>query len=110
MALDDDKQEMWYKIMDQQVSFTILAKPNAKRTALVAINDQGMVISLHAKPHQGEANKELINFLSGLLQLPKSQIILQRGEKGKHKQVIVPLTEKIKKLINYPGQFISAVK
>ncbi len=101
---------MWYKLIDQQVSLFILAKPNAKRTAIVAVNDQELVISLHAKAHQGEANKELIGFLSKILQLPKSQVILQRGEKSKHKHVVVPYTGITKILINQPEQFISSIK
>lgn len=97
---------MWFKIENQQVKINILAKPNAKKTALLGISDQGLNISLHAKPHKGEANKELISYLAKLFKLPKNQIILQRGEGSKHKQVIVPLTDKVKELLDEPDRFI----
>lgn len=91
---------MWFKIQNQQVRISILAKPNAKKTAFLGISEQGLIISLHAKPHQGEANKELIVYLAKLFHLPKSQIILQKGEKSRNKQVIMPLTDNVQKLIN----------
>jgi uncharacterized protein (TIGR00251 family) len=96
----------WFKIEKQQVKITILAKPNAKKTALVGLNEQGLQISLHAMPQEGEANKELIAYLSKLLKVPKSQIILQRGEGSRHKQVLLPLTDKVQELLDEPNRFI----
>ena len=71
------------------------------------VSNQGLHITLHAKPHQGEANKELIAYLAKLFRLPKSQITLQRGQGSKYKQVIVPLTAMIQQLLDNPDQFIS---
>jgi uncharacterized protein YggU (UPF0235/DUF167 family) len=51
-------------------------------------------------PHQGEANKELITYLAKLFHLPKTQVILQKGEGGRYKQVVVPLTDAVQKIIN----------
>ena len=45
-----------------QVELHIFAKPNAKKTSLVIINEQGINIALRAKPQQDKANKELITF------------------------------------------------
>lgn len=97
---------MWFKIVKQQVELFILAKPNAKKTMLLSVSDQELHIAIHAKPHKGEANKELISYLAKLLQLPKSQIILQSGEGGKHKRVMVPLTEGVQRLLDDPTQYI----
>jgi uncharacterized protein (TIGR00251 family) len=87
--------KMWYKIHDQEVTITIYAKPRAKRTALLKIDENGLHISLHAKPVEGEANHELINYLAKLFNLPKNQIILKKGEGSKHKIISVPYTQKI---------------
>lgn len=91
---------MWFKIQNQQVVINILVKTNAKTTALLGSSEQGLLISLHAKPHQGAANKELISYLAKLFHLPKTQIILQSGEKSRHKRVVVPFTENVKKFIS----------
>ncbi len=97
---------MWYSIKDQCVMLRIYAKPNAKKSALVEQSEQGLHVSLHAKPQEGAANKALIAFLSVLLKLPKSQIHLQRGEQSRHKWVSVPLTERVQALLDDPRAFI----
>ncbi len=97
---------MWYQIQDQQVKLSILAKPNAKKSALLKVDHQGLHIALHAKPHNEEANKELIIYLGKLLQLPKSKIILQQGKGSRHKKIVVPLTNKVQELLNDPLKFI----
>lgn len=96
---------MWFKIQNQQVQISILAKPNAKTTAFLEIRNETMCISLHAKPHHGEANKELISYLAKLFKLPKSQIRISRGETSKHKQVLVPLTDLVQQLLDNPIKF-----
>lgn len=96
---------MWFKIQDQQIKLQIIAKPNAKKTAILKISEQGLHIAIHAKPHKGEANKELIVFLSKVFKVQKSQIILKAGENSKHKQIIMPLTETIQKILNDPSYF-----
>lgn len=90
---------MWYVIKDQQVELRIYAKPNAKRTALLSVDERGMHVSLHAKPHQGEANKELISFLSEQFDIPKSRIELLRGEGSRYKRVALPLTDKVRQFL-----------
>ena len=90
----------WFKLKNLHVELSIFVKPNAKRTVLVQINHvQGVVIALHAKPKDGEANKELIRFLAEWLNFPKSLAILQSGEHSRHKKVLVPLTDKVKEII-----------
>lgn len=97
---------MWFKIQNQQIQIKILAKPNAKKTTFLAISEQGMHISLHAKPHHGEANKELISYLSILFRIPKSQIHLVHGEASKHKKVLLPLNDIVRELLTHPEQFM----
>lgn len=64
--------------------------------------DERLQIAIHAKPHKGEANKELILFLSKVFDVPKSRIILKAGENSKRKQIIMPLTLHIQKILNDP--------
>lgn len=84
---------MWYTTQNQQVIIRIFAKPNAKKTLLLEATEYELRISIHAKPHHGAANIELIEYLSHLLHVPKTKIILQRGEHSKYKQVSIPLTD-----------------
>ncbi len=97
---------MWFNIKGRQVTLIILAKPNAKKSAIVGVTEKELKISLHAKPHQGEANEELISFLAKLLRLPKSEIVLQRGKASRHKQVTLPLTDNVQQLLDDVTRFI----
>ncbi len=97
---------MWFKIQNQHVQINIVAKPNAKKSEFLAISEQGMCVSLHAKPYHGEANKELISYLSTLFSIPKSQIRLLRGEGNKHKQIFLPLNDTVKELLDHPEKFM----
>ncbi len=93
------KQSMWFEIKNNKAALHIFAKPNAKRSAFIKISEDELHIALHAKPHEGEANKELISYFAKLFRLPKSQVILERGESSRHKVVIVPLTATIQNFI-----------
>ena len=97
---------MWFKIQNQQVTLKIFAKPHAKRTALLKVDD-GLHILLHAKPHEGEANKELISYLAKLFRLPKRHVILQRGENSRHKVIQVPLVSRIQEFLDDPTLFLN---
>ncbi len=91
---------MWHQIIENNVKIKIYAKPNAKKSALVAISEErGLHIALHAKAQDGAANKELIAYLAKLLELPKTKIILEKGESSRHKQVLVPLTASVEKFL-----------
>lgn len=91
---------MWFKIEAEKVTLRIMVKPNAKKTAILSISDTSMHIAIHAKPHKGEANQELLVYLSRLLQIPKSKITITMGEKNKFKVVKCPLTETIQTFLN----------
>jgi uncharacterized protein YggU (UPF0235/DUF167 family) len=97
---------MWYQIQNQHVMLCIYAKPNAKKTMLLDITSRGLHISIHAAPHDDEANKALLTYLSELLHLPKSHIILKKGLTNRNKKIIVPLTPTIQQLLNDPVSFL----
>jgi hypothetical protein len=90
---------MWFKIENQNVILTVYAKPNAKKTALLHITQEAMHIALHAKPQEGEANKELMAFISKLFKIPKTKITLLRGDTSRHKQLKLPLTQNLHETI-----------
>ncbi len=74
------------------VLLTVRVQPRASRNQLTIGSPypQGrgparITIRLTAPPVEGAANEACRNFLSDLLRLPKSRIILTRGESGRHK-------------------------
>lgn len=86
---------MWYKINKHVLELSVFAKPNAKKTALVSLTDDALHITLHAKPKEGAANKELIAFLAKLFNTPKTRIHLVKGENSRLKKLHIPLSHSL---------------
>ncbi|HAZ7572457.1 DUF167 domain-containing protein [Legionella sp. PATHC032] len=94
---------MWFKIIDSHVEIAIYAKPNAKKTQLIAISDDRLHIALHAKPQEGEANNELLFFMSQFFKIPKTRIDLIKGKNSRHKLLRLPLSESVFCFLNNPN-------
>ncbi|XP_018332294.1 UPF0235 protein C15orf40 homolog [Agrilus planipennis] len=71
------------------VIIKVLAKPGAKQNAITEISEEGVGIQINAPPVDGEANTELIKYLSKVLGLRKSDLSLDRGSKSRQKIVKV---------------------
>ncbi|KAL5004617.1 hypothetical protein ScPMuIL_018073 [Solemya velum] len=79
---------------NKTVTIKVLAKPGAKHNTVTGITEEGVGIQIAAPPVDGEANTELIKFLSKLLGLRKSDVSLDKGSKSRNKNIIVSGIEK----------------
>ena len=50
-------------------------------------------VKLISQPRDGKANEELIESLATFFGVRKSDVVILRGEKDKHKVVSIPVTE-----------------
>lgn len=77
--------------LDKSGDFAIkvLAKPGSKESGLTGISEEGVEVKIAAPPIDGEANTELIKFLSELFGLRKSDLTLERGSRSRTKTVTV---------------------
>ncbi|KAG5684763.1 hypothetical protein PVAND_013976 [Polypedilum vanderplanki] len=71
------------------IAIKILAKPGSKENGITGINEEGVIFKISAPPIDGEANTELISYLSKLLGLRKSDLTLDRGSKSRTKTVTI---------------------
>ena len=85
----------WYIIQDNSITLQVWAKPNAKKTNFVTIDERGIHIALQAVPDQGKANIALIAFLSEQLGTKQKEISLKRGGKSRQKLIQLSLDESI---------------
>lgn len=67
----------------------IYAKPNSRSNSFAGEFNGELKVHVAAPPEDGKANKELIKFLSKAFELPKSSILLKKGETSQHKQFII---------------------
>ena len=77
----------WLKKKDNLVLINIYVVPKSSRSEITGIYNNFLKIKLKAKPQDNEANKELINFLSKSLKIPKLNIEIVSGHKQKDKVV-----------------------
>ena len=69
--------------------FYVYLQPRASRNALVGIHDKALKMSLTSPPVGGEANKQLIQFLSTLFKVKKSSISIVAGTHNRRKRLKV---------------------
>lgn len=68
-----------------EVRVSILAKPGAKFSAITAISEEGVGVSIAAPPVDGEANTELIRFMAQQLGVRRSDLSLDTGARSRNK-------------------------
>ena len=64
----------------------VIVKPGSKQEKVVSEDDE-LVVYLHARAHDGEANKALVKILSEHFKVSKSCVSIIRGEKSREKLV-----------------------
>jgi uncharacterized protein len=67
------------------ISFRI--QPGAPRNEVTGCTDEGWRIRITAPPVEGKANRKLIEYLSEIFDIPRSNITIIRGVAGKNKMV-----------------------
>lgn len=71
------------------VRLLLHVQPRASRTGLVGVQAGKIKLRVAAPPVDGAANLELLRFLARSLGVPRSRLTIVRGEKGRHKTVLV---------------------
>lgn len=67
------------------------AKPNARKNEYKIINEHTLKLKIKAPPVEGKANDAIVAYLSEILHIPKSKIILLKGAAAKYKQFEVDI-------------------
>jgi uncharacterized protein len=70
-----------------RVSFRV--QPGAPKNAVAGLTNGVWKIRVAAPPVEGKANRALIDYLSELLDVPKSCVAVIRGETGRDKVVAI---------------------
>ena len=79
----------YYQWEGKKLTFNVFLQPCASKNSLVGLHDNSIKIALTAPPVDGEANKQLIQFLSKLFRVKKSAISIVSGEHNRRKRVSV---------------------
>ena len=83
------------------ITIPVQAKPNSRLSQITEINSEWIGISVAAPPHDGEANKELCNFISSIIPgIKKRQVSVRPGtQKSRSKLVEIETDMQIDQVI-----------
>lgn len=62
-------------------------QPKASRDTIIGLHGDEVKVAITAPPVDGQANAHLVKYLAKQFRVAKSQILLEKGELGRHKQV-----------------------
>lgn len=68
---------------------TVRVQPNASRSQFVRFEDGVLHLKIAAPPVKDKANRELVDFLSRLLDLPRSALSIEKGHTSRRKTLSV---------------------
>jgi uncharacterized protein (TIGR00251 family) len=63
--------------------------PGASRTEITGFTDGVLRVKVAAPPDRGKANRELIDYLSGILDIKKSSLHLLKGHISRNKVIAI---------------------
>ena len=75
--------------MEDKTVFDIAVAPKSSRSKISLGADNAIKVYLNSPPIDGKANTELITLFSKKLRIPKSNITILSGEKGKKKRIAI---------------------
>jgi uncharacterized protein (TIGR00251 family) len=77
----------WMRVSADEIVIEVSARPGASRRGVVRVTPDALVIALNSAREKGNANVELIEFLANQLRVPRSAVMIVRGETSRRKTV-----------------------
>jgi len=71
------------------IYLSVHLQPGAKTNAVRGMHGDAVKLSITVAPQDGRANRALIQFLAGLLDIPKSSIQLVSGQTSRLKRIFI---------------------
>jgi uncharacterized protein (TIGR00251 family) len=71
------------------VELDVRVIPRARKTTIDGIRDGALLLRVAAAPLEGAANDALIEYLAGVLDLPRRAVRLVSGERGRKKRLAI---------------------
>jgi len=75
--------------MDSSARISITVSPKSSRSAITIDKSGDVKVYLNSPPVEGKANTECVKLFSKKLGIAKSRISIDRGERGRKKQLLI---------------------
>ncbi|WP_423964653.1 DUF167 domain-containing protein [Candidatus Binatus sp.] len=70
-----------------EVVIEVTARPGASRRGVIGVSAERLLIGVNSRPEKGKANDELIEYLAHELRVPRSALLIVRGETSRRKTI-----------------------
>ena len=74
-------------VNDDGLVLRLYIQPKASRDSIVGLHGDEVKVAITAPPVDGQANSHLVKFLGKQFRVAKSQVVIEKGELGRHKQI-----------------------
>ncbi len=78
--------ESWHRWEGASLFLQIRVQPRASKDELGGVHNGRLKVRLTAPPIEGKANAKLVQYLAELFRVPKSNVTLIAGERGREKK------------------------
>jgi hypothetical protein len=62
-------------------------QPKASRDSIIGLHGDELKVAITAPPIDGKANAHLVKYLAKQFRVAKGQVLVEKGELGRHKQI-----------------------
>ena len=87
------------KICGQNLQLKLYIQPKASRDSWLGLHGDELKIAITAPPVDGKANTHLQKFLAKSFAVAKSQVLIEKGELGRHKTVTILAPRQLPELL-----------
>ena len=77
------------QVKDCKIILNVHAKPGSKKKGICEINDESIEIAVHAQAQNNKANFAIIDYLSDILNVSKSNIQFESGTTNRDKSLSI---------------------
>lgn len=92
--------EDFYHWDGDTLELRVYLQPRASRDEIVGPHGEALKIRITAPPVEGKANTHLIRYLAGCFAVPRSQVVIEKGETSRNKTVRIHSPRKLPDRIN----------
>lgn len=72
------------------LAIRLYIQPKASRDQIIGLHGDELKVAITAPPVDGQANAHLIKFIAKQFKVAKSNVTIEKGELGRHKQFDIP--------------------
>ncbi len=87
--MNGSPSELELRETSQGTILKVKVNPGARRNAITGVQAGALRISVTAAPDKGKANKAVIELLAKHLAVPKTSVVIERGQTSSQKRFLV---------------------